>query len=146
MAETDPKITKALDTVARLLAMRDHSLFELKQKLKRRYEEDLIAAVLEEAEARRWLMPEEEVAKRLSEALSRRGKSAGYIKAQLRKRRLPEQELNSEDELEKARNLLVKKFGAEKLSYDDRAKAYRYLKYRGFADQWIRKALNHEQP
>jgi SOS response regulatory protein OraA/RecX len=137
---------RALDSVARLLAMRDHSVFELKQKLGRRFEEDLVNMVLEEAESRRWLIPEEDVARRLSESLSRRGKSAGYIQAQLRKRRLPEQEVNHEDELEKARSLLVKKFGAEKLSYEDRAKAYRYLKYRGFADQWIRKAINNEQP
>lgn len=124
--------------------MRDHSLYELRQKLSRRFEEDVVSAVLEEAEARRWLCSEEDVAKRLAEALARRGKSAGYIQAQLRKRHLPEVDLNSEDELEKARSLLVKKFGAEKLSFEDRAKAYRFLKYRGFADQWIRKALNNE--
>jgi SOS response regulatory protein OraA/RecX len=146
VAETDPDFTKALDSVARWLAMRDHSVFELKTKLSRQFEDNVISTVLAEAEARGYLLPEEQIAKRLSEALSRRGKSAGYISAELRKRHLPEQEISSEDELEKARQLLVKKFGAEKLSYEDRAKAYRFLKYRGFDDQWIRKAINNEQP
>jgi len=146
VAETADNFRRALDTVARLLALRDHSLHELRQKLARRYEEALIESVLVEAEARNWLLNEQDVAKRLCEQLGRRGKSRGYINAQLRKRRLPEVAMAGEDELQKARELLVKKFGAEKLSYEDKGKAYRFLKYRGFEDQWIRKALNDEQP
>lgn len=157
MAETDVDRTlgdpdggvtfrRALDAVARFLALRDHSLYELKQKLSRRFDDVMIEHVLAEAEARNWLSSEEDVARRLCEQLSRRGKSRGYIVAQLRKRRLPEVEMKGEDELAKARELLVRKFGAEKLSYEDKAKAFRFLKYRGFEDRWIRKALNDEQP
>jgi regulatory protein len=141
VAEVKAEFNRALDSVARFLAMRDHSQHELKTKLKRRFEEPLVEAVVAEAEARGWLIPEERIAENLVAALERRGKSFAYIQLQLRKRRLPVPAMNSENEIEKARQLLVKKFGEEKLSYEDKAKAFRFLKYRGFPDSAIRKAM-----
>ena len=146
MAETEVEFKRALEVVARCLALRDHSLHELKTKLSRKFEPEMVARVLGVAEARGWLCSEEKVAVQLAAALHRRGKSRGYINGQLRKRKLPAVEMNNDDELEKARDLLVRKFGAEKLSWEQRTKAYRYLKYRGFEDHWIRKALDNEQP
>lgn len=121
--------------------MRDHSLHELKTKLKRRFDESLVDAVVAEAEARGWLSSEEHIAENLVAALERRGKSFAYIQLQLRKRRLPIPAMDSEKEIEKARQLLSKKFGDEKLNFDEKAKAFRFLKYRGFPDSAIRKAL-----
>lgn len=141
MAETKAEFNQALDSVARFLAMRDHSLHELKTKLKRRFDESLVDAVVAEAEARGWLSSEEHIAENLVAALERRGKSFAYIQLQLRKRRLPIPAMDSEKEIEKARQLLSKKFGDEKLNFDEKAKAFRFLKYRGFPDSAIRKAL-----
>ncbi len=146
MAETEVEFKQALDVVAKCLALRDHSLHELKTKLSRKFEPEMVTRVLGVAEARGWLCSEEKVAEQLAAALHRRGKSLGYINGQLRKRKLPVVEMSSDEELTKARDLLVRRFGEEKLSYEERTKAYRYLKYRGFEDRWIRKALNNEQP
>src|SRR5262245_30164808 len=60
VAETKVEFNRALDSVARFLALRDHSLFELKQKLSRRYEDSLIERVLNEAAGRGWLSREED--------------------------------------------------------------------------------------
>lgn len=146
MAERENEFKKALDSVARWLALRDHSLYELKTKLERRYDSKVAADALGEAEARGWLVDDEQIAERLAASLSRRGKSQGYIAAQLKKRRLPAVAGDPESELEKARACLVRKFGEEKLTFEQKGKAYRFLKYRGFDDRSIRKAINNEQP
>lgn len=142
--ESQTELLKALDSIARYLALRDHSLHELKQKLSRRYEDEIIREALGEAEARGWLGDEQAIAERLAGALARKNKSRRYIEAQLKKRRLPAVTLEATNELEKARELLVRKFGEEKLSFEDKAKAFRFLRNRGFDDRSIRKVLNNE--
>lgn len=141
VAETENDFKKALDSVARWLAIRDHSIYELKTKLARRFESDVAVQALLEAEARGWLASDEVIAERLAASLDRRGKSKGYISAQLKKRRLPAVSADPESEIEKARACLVRKFGEEKLTFEQKAKAFRFLKYRGFDDRSIRKAL-----
>ncbi len=143
--ETKAEFLKALDSIARYLALRDHSLHELKQKLSRRYDAEIIQQALGEAESRGWLCDEQAVAERLSGALARKNKSRRYIEAQLKKRRLPAVSLESDAELEKARELLVRKFGEEKLSFEDKAKAFRFLRNRGFDDRSIRQVLKDEK-
>lgn len=136
---------RALDSLTRYLALRDHSLYELKTKLLRRFDPDLVDRLLKEAGENGWLTPEEQVAERLVLALERRSKSRRYIEAQLMKRRLPKAKFEDENEEDNVRKLVERKFGTEKLSYEEKAKAYRFLKYRGFADRMIRKVLNEKQ-
>lgn len=95
-----------------------------------------------EAEENGWLTAEDQIAERLVLALERRQKSRRYIEGQLKKRRLPIPKGEAENEIEIVRNLVERKFGSEKLSFEERAKAYRFLKYRGFADRAIRQVLN----
>ncbi|NJL24477.1 MAG: RecX family transcriptional regulator [Calothrix sp. SM1_5_4] len=100
---------------------------------------------MREAEEHGWLASEEDVARRLTAALERKLKSRSYIEAQLRKKRLPLPEPDGEVEAEKARALLERKFGSvQEMTFEERGKAYRFLKYRGFHDRWIRQVLNEK--
>lgn len=136
-----PKRLKAIDKIAYYLGARDHSEHELRQKLKRRYTEEEIDAALAEADARRWLMPPEQLAQKTILRLQRNKKSAAYIAAQLRKLRLPPATIDAQADLEIACQLLRRKYGSGKLSWDDKQQAGRYLQYRGFKPQIIRQAI-----
>ncbi|MGE0527770.1 MAG: regulatory protein RecX [Bdellovibrionales bacterium] len=159
MAEiSEPESPRALyaraqDALTRYLALRDHSRFELRTKLLRRFPPEVVDRVLAEADENGWLPSEEIMAKRAVESYERKLKSRRYIEGQLRKRGLPvpdattasefEPEVEEESvEVQKARALVERKFGAHKLSFEERAKAFRYLKYRGFEDRWIRQVLS----
>lgn len=132
---------KALDSITRYLAMRDHSLYELKSKLLRRFDRELVENLLQEAKEYGWLGDEKQIAERLVLALERRGKSPRYIEAQLKKKHLPLPPMRSDNEVEIIERLIQKKFGVLGLTFADKAKAYRYLKYRGFSDRAIRQVL-----
>jgi SOS response regulatory protein OraA/RecX len=85
----------AFELLTRLLATRDHSVYELKMKLARRFDPQLIEHVLE-----------------------------------------------GEAELDKMRHLLERRFGSvSDMDRETHAKAYRFLRFRGFADRWIRQVL-----
>ncbi|MBK7893190.1 MAG: RecX family transcriptional regulator [Bdellovibrionales bacterium] len=73
-----------------LIAKRDHSRKELREKLKRaEHTQDEIEAALAEAEDRRWLPSENELAHREAARLSRGGKSTQQIRQWLMKKGLP---------------------------------------------------------
>ena len=149
MEDAKKRYLKALNKAADLLARRNHSEKELRDKLIKFFEEDLIDQVVAEAVERRWLLPPEELAESAARSWSRSLKSARYIQEQLKKRGLPHVEWHEEEELEKMRALLKKKFRFDEddllqLDYETRTKAYRFLKYRGFTDGLIRKVI-HEQ-
>jgi SOS response regulatory protein OraA/RecX len=129
----------------RYLALRDHSRFELQQKLLRRFEAEVVDKVLAEAEERGWLPSEEAVAVQIAAMYARQNKSRRYIEGQLRKRRLPVPAADGDAEVEKVRALLERRFGPPgDLSFEERAKAFRFLKYRGFDDRWIKQVLNEK--
>lgn len=136
--------SRALDSLTRYLALRDHSRHELKTKLLRRFSPELVERLMTEAEDHGWLISEEQIAERLVLALERKQKSRRYIEVQLRKRRLPVPAANEDSEAEKIRHLVHRKFGEGQLSFEDKAKAYRFLKYRGFSDRAIRQVLNEK--
>jgi SOS response regulatory protein OraA/RecX len=142
---TKSEYARALDLLTRYLALRDHSRHELQQKLSRRFAQETIEKLLVEADANGWLAPEEKIAACAQAAWQRRMKSRRYIEGQLRKRRLPLPPRNDEIELENGRALIERKFGVpQTLSYNDRAKAYRYLKFRGFDERTIAKVFHAE--
>lgn len=147
MTEQEKLYQKALNKVADLLGRRNHSEKELREKLAKFFEAPLIDEVLDEAQQRNWLLPPEELAQSAAQNWGRSNKSARYIQEQLKKRGLPFVEVDEDEELEKMRRLLEKKFrlaseDAVGLSYDDKVKAYRFLKYRGFSDSMIRKVIH----
>lgn len=141
----DETLSKALESLARYLAMRDHSETELRTKMRRRFESDVIERALDFAREREWLTAPEKLAAKASEELHRRKKSHRYIQNTLKKRGLPPTPADASAELEKIRRLLRSKFVVSAdLSYEEKAKAYRFLKYRGFQDALIRKVLNEK--
>jgi SOS response regulatory protein OraA/RecX len=138
-------LSRALESLARHLAARDHSELELRQKLRRRFEKDIVDQALNFALERNWLLEPEKLAVRATEEFSRRKKSHRYIQDQLRRRGLPPTAANDDAELTKMRGLLQRKFGsAIDLAYEENAQAFRFLKYRGFQDALIRKVLNEK--
>lgn len=143
--KTRDEYTRARDRISRYLALRDHSRYELQQKLSRFFSEEIVARVLNEAESHGWIAPEEVIAERAAKALSRKCKSQRYIEGALRKRRLPIPPRDTENEIDKIRQLVERKFGpAAELSFEEKAKAFRFLKYRGFDDRSIRQVLNEK--
>ena len=135
---------RALEALTRYLTVRDHSKYELQEKLERRFATTLVQELLNEAEQRGWLGSERDVAARLVLSLEHRKKSNRFIERELRKRQLPVPSLDADKELDTMRMLVTRKFGIEKLSYEDKAKAYRFLRYRGFPDPAIEQVLNEE--
>lgn len=134
---------RALDLLTRYMALRDHSRHELQQKMSKRFELSLIQQVIADADANGWIPPEEVIAERAARAWSSRLKSRRYIEGQLRKRHLPLPPRDLETETANARELLERKYGPPSaLSFDDKGKAYRFMKYRGFDDRTIRMVLN----
>jgi SOS response regulatory protein OraA/RecX len=139
--------SRALDLLTRYLALRDHSRFELEQKLGRKFERELVERVLNEAAESGWITPDAVIAERTLKAYQARLKSRRYIEGQLRKKRLPVPQRDSAGEFTVARELLERKFGpAKELSFDDKGKAYRFMKYRGFDDRTIRMVLSGQEP
>lgn len=134
---------RALDSLTRYLALRDHSKFELKNRLGRKYPPELVDRLLRDAEDSGWLPPEDQIAQRLALTLARRHKSQAYIEGQLRARGLPVKD--GGPELEKVRHLVERKFGPGPLPSEDQERAYRFLKYRGFEDRVIQQVLNEER-
>lgn len=137
--------SRALDHLTRYLALRDHSQYELKTKLLRAFDPELVERLMVEADENGWLVPEDQIAERLVLAFERRQKSRRYIEDQLKKRHLPIPQARAENEIETVRNLFERKFGVKKLSWEERTKAYRFLKYRGFADRAIREVLKENE-
>jgi SOS response regulatory protein OraA/RecX len=134
---------RALDSLTRYLARRDHSKSELRTRLGRKYPTELVDRLLSDAEDSGWLPPEDQLAQRLALTLARRHKSRAYIEAQLRAKGLPVKD--GGPELENARHLVERKFGPGPLTSEDQERAYRFLKYRGFEDRVIQQVLNEER-
>jgi regulatory protein len=137
---------RALEALTRYLSVRDHSRFELQTKLERRFDPSTVAEVLAHAARKRLLLKEQTVAENLVEQLARKYKSRRFIENELEKRRLPLPALPaSEQDVLSARLLLRRKFGVQPLSLEEQAKAYRFLKYRGFDESAIQQVLNEKR-
>lgn len=149
--KTNPRTTKseyarALDRLTRYLALRDHSRYELQQKLTRHFSREIVDPLLLEAEERGWLIPENQIAERATLVWQRQLKSRRYIEGQLRKRHLPLPPRADQVECQNARVLIERKFGApHTLNYADKARAYRYLLNRGFAPHLIGKVFHETE-
>ena len=136
---------QALDLLTRYLTLREHSRHELREKLARRFEPDLIERALAAADKNGWLPQESAIAAHAALVWQRKLKSRQYIEEQLRKRQLPLPPADDEIEVTTVRTLVERKFGQpEKLSADERARALRFLTYRGFDERTIGMVLNAE--
>lgn len=129
-----------------LLARRDHSERELRQKLKlREFAIEDIEKALVYAHEHNWIGENTKLAETLARALHRRGKGIQSINNSLIKKGLPKVAMDLDLEYEKALALVASKRRTKK--YADvsdpkiRASLGRFLQSRGFPQQIIRKVL-----
>lgn len=139
---------RAFQSLLRMLARRDHSELELKNKLIRYYDAADVTIAVNKARDERWLRPAEELARSITESLHRRGRGHRRIDLELKKRGLPKSEYSEDRELEKAKiilNKIVSRTKSTPLDYESKAKlkarAFRLLSYRGFRPDVITKLL-----
>lgn len=144
-----------------LIAKRDHSEKELRQKLsrvkkwdnkkERLYTDEEIAGVISWARDNRWLQEGSYLSERWADTLNKRKKGIKYINAYLNQKGLPAVSKNQEVEVDKALNLLRKKIQtkvfqkaieeAGKMDQEIRLKLTRFLISRGFDQETIRSAF-----
>ena len=129
------------------LARREHSRAELTRKLERAgFAAGDIAAVLDEFEERKWLSDRRFAESWVADHRAR----AGSVKLayDLRQRGVDDALIeavlgdNRDSELERAREVWRKKFGAPPADAADRARQMRFLQGRGFSSAVIRQALS----
>lgn len=135
--------TSAFDKILVYLGQRDHSEKELRKKLSRYYEKEEIDKALDQALQGKYLVEPAELSRRETARLHRKNRGALWISKQLKAKGLPPTPHDPDLELEKARDLLKRKFPRGMIkSRDNLMKAKRFLAYRGFDSSTIRKALN----
>jgi regulatory protein len=129
-----------------MLARREHSRRELERKLSALVDDhDQIPPLLDDFERRGWLSEERFAAELV--AARRRRFGAQRIAAELREKGVSEQTIAEAltaldaNELEAARTVWQKKFGAAPADARDRARQIRFLQGRGFSFEVIRRIL-----
>jgi regulatory protein len=139
---------KAMNTAIRILTNRDHSFYELKQKLQQRaIENEVIGAVMAECERLNYIN-DERTARLYISQLNRKCFGKRYIKMALKKKGLRGdaienillQKCSEVEERKKAARLLGKKMKAsnqEKEAAKKRDNIYRFLYARGFSKDVI---------
>jgi SOS response regulatory protein OraA/RecX len=126
-----------------LLARRDHSELELRQKLEGHHEESEIEEAIDYIRSRNLLSPADDVAQRLIEGLERKLKSARAINQALENRGLPEMKSDAEREFRKARHLIEAKLAKTgPFDYEEQTRIHRLLAYRGFDEETIHRVIN----
>jgi len=140
--------SKAYDSAIRLLARREHARAEIKQKLKiRGYEESLASEIVDEL-TRSKLLSDERFAEEFIRSRAERGQGAIRLRAELRQLNLPAELIESRmvaaqvDWARLARDIRKRKFGENiPKAPAERAKQMRFLQYRGFTADQIRRAM-----
>jgi regulatory protein len=139
---------QAMNTAVRILANRDHSKYELKQKLRQRgFTRKVIDTVMLKCERFNYIN-DSRTARIYITQLKRKCFGKRYIRMALKKKRLNgtaienilQENYPDADELEKAGKLLEKKmvaFGREADPKKRRQKMYRFLYARGFSPPHI---------
>lgn len=129
-----------------LLARREHSRAELARKLETAgFAREEIALLLDAFEAKNWLSDQRFAESYVADHRAR----AGSIKLayDLRQRGVPSSIIESllndgrDSELERARAVWQKKFGAAPADMADKARQMRFLQSRGFTPEVIRRAI-----
>ncbi|MGE0763568.1 MAG: regulatory protein RecX [Bdellovibrionales bacterium] len=137
---------RALNSITWYLARRDHSVHELRQKMRRRHSAEAIEWAIAEAKERRLLLDDQQLAQQWAKSLARKRRSQQYINGYLRRHKLPLVVLDKEDELAKCRSLLETKFGkSANFDREEQPKVVRFLRYRGFDGQTIKRVI-YEKP
>lgn len=133
-----------------LIAKRDHSETELRQKLRQAFVKtqvgEELGEVLDEAidfaKDHQFIGDPEELAERMADMLHRRHKGIHYINNYLREKGLPAVRTDRERELEKALYVVKNKYSEDyEFSREEKARVGRFLASRGFDSETVRKVL-----
>lgn len=142
MQKSKTELNKILKQACLLLQKRPHSPQELYTKLVRKYPSSLCKQVIQMAQAKKWLLPEQDLTMQIALSLEKKNKSWSYIKQYLETKKLPLPPYNEEKEREKAHNLISKKFQNSQPSLEIKNKMRRLLAYRGFEEELIEAVLS----
>ena len=133
---------KLLEKLTIYLSQRTHSEYELKRKLIKIFDEQEVEKAIQLAKEKKWLSDPEDIALQLSEELHKKKKGWLFIQAALKKKGLPTVEKKEEREEEKCLWWLKKKFNPlQNPSEVNLQKMYRFLSYRGFEQNLIKKVV-----
>lgn len=145
-----PSMPDALRVQAlKFLARREHSRAELRAKLASHAEsEEQLENLLDALQAEHLLSDQRYASQRVAARAGRFGNSR--LKQELRTQGVTEEDIVSAvecggDETERCRNVWRKKFGIRPASAEERAKQMRFLQYRGFSSDAIRRVLRGEE-
>ena len=141
-----PDSVSALRVAAlRLLTRRDHSRAELGAKLAAQAEsEEQLQQVLDTLQAERLLSDHRYASQRVVARGRRYGNAR--LSQELRQRGVGDEDIvaalpEAGDETERCRAIWAKKFGRPPQSPEERAKQMRFLQYRGFSGESIRRVM-----
>lgn len=146
-----PDPTQSLRVAAlRLLTRRDHSRAELRQKLASTVEDpSTLDAVLEQLESEHLLSDQRFASQRINSRGQRYGNAR--LAQELRQRGVSDDTIvdtlaAGDDELQRCRTVWQRKFGQQADSPAEHARQVRFLRYRGFSGDSIRRVMhNHEE-
>ncbi len=124
---------KGYRSLTRYIANRDHSEKELQIKLSQKYEPELVSDLIQFAHDSGWMPKPEDMARRTAQRLKDKGKGRVYIQRYLNEKGLPSVEIDSEEELQRARAVAAIKFGSwSEKPYTEKQKIAQFLMRRGF--------------
>lgn len=144
-------LTEAKKKVMDMVARRDHSEKEIREKLSLHCEANTVEQVLIWAQQKNWLASPEALTEKLADQFNRRGQGTHKINQKLEQMGLPSVQADPILELEKAKKLALTKWSsavfqdledheAEKL----KAKMIRFLSARGFTSDIVSSVLKIE--
>lgn len=144
-------ISHAKKRIMDYVAKRDHSEKELRTKLKRYAEADIIDQAIQWAIEQKWLAAPEVLKEKFADQLHRRGKGIRSINQKLKAKGLPSTKSDFETEIVKARKLVFAKWDASDFNGLDfkqaqklKAKIMRFLITRGFETDVVGQILKNE--
>lgn len=146
--KSTPDASELRERALSLLARREHSRAEITRKLGQAgFASDDIAPLLDEFEQKNWLSDQRFAESYVADHRAR----AGSVKLayDLRQRGVRDDVIeavlddNRDSELERAREVWQKKFGAPPADAGEKARQMRFLQSRGFTSDVIRRAIAH---
>lgn len=151
MNESTGKLPSPRNQAMNWLARREHSLFELREKLAARdYEPDIIAATVAQLAAD-GLVSDERFAAALIAVRIRKGQGPVRIRAELKRRGVSMELIRMHldtaglDWNQLASDVRLKKYGEDvPREFKEKARQQRFLEYRGFSGEQIRAALGED--
>lgn len=141
-------LAQAKRKIIDLMARRDHSAKEIRDKLKRRTEPDVLEQAMAWAYEQNWIPSEEKLQEQVVRALGYQKKGQNAINLKLKKLGLKPVRLDPETEYENAVRALESKFKSDILKgldfksfQKEKARVMRFLLGKGFNTSTIQKAV-----